>query len=138
MKGTKAAKIAIVLVIISILILVMLSALCEQAAWDCPECGRIGNTGNFCGTCAHPAPEAAQAFGSASAQTPAVSSDRAPRLATEFYPNGIMKKQYEWIVLEVNKEEKRYCCLASMGWTRNRIIRKTHILPGRNVHCGLG
>ena len=98
MKAMNSKQITVTLVtaVFTLFLLISSVALCEQAVWDCPECGKTGNTGNFCGRCAHPAPGVTPASVSASQQAADTGSNRAPKLPTEYYPNGKPKKQYDY------------------------------------------
>ena len=92
----RISKQAIAAITALFMICILLPTYSEQVIWDCPECGKTGNTGNFCGKCAHPAPGVTQTSVSASRQTADTGSNRAPKLSTEYYPNGKPKKQYDY------------------------------------------
>ncbi len=77
------------------------TAVGEQDTWDCPECGRKGNTGKFCGNCAHEAPKTVKVgdivrFGH---------YEQDNKKSTG-------KEAIEWIVLAVNKKEKKALLLS--------------------------
>ena len=130
--GKLISRIVLVLAIFTFI----LTASCEQTVWDCPECGKTGNAGNFCGKCAHPAPWTTLDPNSASKQTLAISSNHAPKLITEFYPNGKIKKQYEYDsddnLLQITQYDRYGNILnyeISKEWDKNGYVTKSEFHP---------